>query len=296
MGILDRIQHGRQRRPITACVYGVPGVGKTTFGASAPGALIYCIERGAENLDVGKVPAPASWTDFIEGLRELAANEHKFKSLVVDTLDALELIAIEHVCKEAKKATLSDFAYGAGYALLVQEWRVFLRALEILRDRKGMNIILIAHEHRKTFDDPALGAYAVYRPKLQDKVWALTNEWVDAVLFAQFDMALVEKEGQKDRAYVTGERLLYTQRSTGFVAKNRYGLPPQMPLDWALLEQAATPLTVPELKARLEAALTLCTEDVAKKARAYLAEKGETEQTLRACLGRAETILAAKAA
>jgi hypothetical protein len=296
MGLLDKIQSGRQRKPITACVYGVPGVGKTTFGASAPNPLVCCLERGADGLDVAKLPAPESWESFVGDLRELANTDHGFKTLVVDTLDALEVLAVQYVCQKGGKPTLADFSWGAGYALLTQEWRLFLKALEFLRDKRGMNIVLIAHEHRKAFADPELGSFEMYRPKLQDKVWALTNEWCDAVLFAQFDQALLEKDGQKARAIVSGRRILRTQRGTGYVAKNRFGLPDVIDLDWKTFEAAAQPVPVDVLKTKLGDLLAKANPDVQAKAKAYLAERGETPETLRALTERVQTILAEKAA
>jgi hypothetical protein len=296
MAILDRIQHGRQRKPLTVCIYGVPGVGKTTFGASAPSPLVCCVERGADELEVPKLPAPESWESFVTDLRELVTTDHGYKTLVVDTLDALEVHAVNYICQRNNKSTLADFSWGAGYALLVQEWRLFLRGLEVLRDKKGMNIVLIAHEHRKVFSDPELGSFEMYRPKLQDKIWSLTNEWCDAVLFAQFDQAILEKEGQKARAIVSGRRVIRTQRGTGYVAKNRFSLPETMDLDWRTFEAAAQPVPVEVLKGRLSELLAKATEDVQAKAKAYLTERGETPEALRAVTERVNKILAEKAA
>lgn len=296
MGLKDKIQHGRVRKPVTVCVWGVPGVGKTTFAASAPSPLICCLEPGADRLDVAKLPAPSDWESFVGDLRELATTEHEFKSLAIDTLDALEVLAVQYVCQKGGKSTLADFSWGAGYALLVQEWRLFLRALEVLRDRKGMNIILIAHEHRKPFSDPELGSYEMYRPKLQDKVWALTNEWCDAVLFAQYDQALLEKEGQKSRAIVSGRRVLRTQRGTGFVAKNRYDLPATIDLDWKTFEQAAQPIPVEVLRKELDEVLAVAPEELRAKSLSFLGERGETPETIRALTERLKQKLAEKAA
>ena len=96
---------------------------------------------------------------------------------------------------------------------------------------------------RKTFSDPELGSFEMYRPKLNEKVWGLTNEWCDAVMFAQFDQALLEKDGQRARAIVSGRRVLRTQRGTGYVAKNRFALPATIDLDWKTFEDAAQPVT-----------------------------------------------------
>jgi hypothetical protein len=296
MTLLERVQHGRQRRPITACIYGVPGVGKTTFGAAAPNPLMCCIERGAEHLDVSKLPPPESWDAFLTDLRELATAEHGFKSIVIDTLDALEPLAVAAICTQHKKDTLADFSWGGGYALLQAQWRLLLSALERLRDVRGMNIILIAHEHRKAYSDPELGSFEMYRPKLQEKAWAVTNEWCDAVLFAQFDQALFEKDGQRARAIVSGRRVLRTQRGTGYVAKNRYGLEPTIDLDWKTFERAATPVGIDELRAKYLGLLEKVPSDVREKATTFVKERGETPEVLRAITERMLKMSAEKAA
>jgi hypothetical protein len=292
MGLLSKIQSGRQRKPVTVCVYGVPGVGKTSFASAAPKPIVFDLEGGSSFLNVSRVEPQQTWEEFVNDVRELVTAEHTFKTLVVDTLDALEALAIAYVCQNNGKKTLADFSYGAGYAHLQQEWRLFLRALEVLREKRDMNIVLIAHEHRKSFSDPELGAFEVYRPKLQDKVWALTNEWCDAVLFAQFDQALLEKKDQKDRVIISGRRVLRTQRGTGYVAKNRFGLPEVIDLDWKTFETAAQPIPVETLKATLTSLLAQASDDIQAKAKTYLAERGETPETLRAVTERVQTLIA----
>lgn len=296
MGLLSKVTSGRQRRPLTVCVYGIPGVGKSTFAGAAPKPIVFDLEGGSNFLEVSRVGPHRSWEDVVSDLRELTTEEHGFETVVIDTLDALEALCIEYVCRKANKATLADFDWGGGYAQLLSEWRLLLRALEVTREKKRMNVVLIAHEHRKPFSDPELGSYEMYRPKLNEKVWGITNEWVDAVLFAQFDQAIVEKEGQKTRAFVSGRRVLRTQRGTGYVAKNRFGLPAEMELDWKTFEAAAQPVPVDVLKTKLTALLEKAPVEMNEKAKAFLVERGETPETLRALTERVQTLLANQAA
>lgn len=297
MSALNRVQSGPQRKPLLVVVYGVPGVGKTTFAASAPAPIVHDLEKGSLRLDVARFePAPSSWEQFLADIGELSVSEHRFDTYVVDTLDAIEVLAVSHVCAKAKKSTLSDFSYGAGYALLLQEWRIFLDAVEQLQAKKGMHVVLLAHEHRKVYDDPELGSFTMYRPKIQDKTWALTNECADAVLFAQFDQAILEKEGQKARAIVSGRRVLRTQRGTGYVAKNRFSLPETIDLDWKAFAEASSPVGIAELRTRLDAALEKADEEFRTKLLAWVKERGGGAAALRAATERATQRLAEKAA
>jgi hypothetical protein len=100
-----------------------------------------------------------------------------------------------------------------------------------------MNVILIAHSEIARFDAPDTEAYDRYQPKMNKKSSALVQEWADAVLFCNY-RTLVKKDDagfnkQTTRGISTGERLIHTQESATHKAKNRYSLPPTMPLSWA---------------------------------------------------------------
>ena len=56
MGMLETIQSGRENRPPRIMIYGSEGVGKSTFGASAPGAIFIQTEDGLGEIDCRKFP------------------------------------------------------------------------------------------------------------------------------------------------------------------------------------------------------------------------------------------------
>jgi hypothetical protein len=73
-------------------------------------------------------------------------------------------------------------------------------------------------------------------PKLHGSSSALIQEWADAVLFTNYK-TIVKKEdvGFKQevaRGITTGQRMMYTQETPAYLAKNRYRLPAEMPLSW----------------------------------------------------------------
>jgi hypothetical protein len=55
---------------------------------------------------------------------------------------------------------------------------------------------------------------------------------VDSVLFANFKVYTKGKEGQKHKAVGDGTRVMYTDRRPAYDAKNRFGLPLEMPLSY----------------------------------------------------------------
>lgn len=233
-------------RPLRIALFGVPGVGKTTFAAQAPAPIFLCAEDGAGFLDAQAFPKPLSWGDVLEAVQELMHGEHSFKTLVIDTLDALEALCWEHVCKSqpGKNKSIEDFGYGKGYVLAVEAWAELLRQLEALQRKRGMHLIMIAHAVARDHKDPDHDAWKRWAMKLHAKSADVIAGWVDALLFAAPEM-VSKKEGLKVRGFATGERLLYTEATGSHEGKNRYGLPPSMPLDWHIFKAAVDAALAP---------------------------------------------------
>lgn len=221
-------------RPMRVALYGTPGIGKSTFASQAPNPVFLCAEDGAGFLDAQAFERPTSWQDVIDAVESLLRDEHPFKTLVIDTLDALESLCWEHVCRtcgSGKVRSIEDFGYGRGYQHAVETWEQLLRRLEQLQERRGMHLILIAHAVPRDHKDPDHEPWKRWSMKLHAKSADLIAGWVDALLFAAPEM-VAKKEGLKVRGFATGERLLYTQSAGAHEAKNRYGLPPVLALDW----------------------------------------------------------------
>jgi hypothetical protein len=105
-----------------------------------------------------------------------------------------------------------------------------------------MAIVLIAHSEIKRFDSPEVEPFDRYRPKLQDRSSALIQEWCDAVLFTNFK-TIVKKDDvgfnkTVSRGITTGERLAYTTEKPAYLAKNRFGMPESIPLEWSAFAEA----------------------------------------------------------
>jgi hypothetical protein len=265
---LSNVKKGRLETPLCVVLYGPEGIGKSTFAAGAPGPIFLGSEDGTSELDVARFPMPANWAECLEALDELASPGHDHKTAVIDTADWIEPLIHQHVCEDAGKAHIEDFGFGKGYLLAMDEWRKLLGRLDALRMQRGMHVIVLAHSQVKTFRNPTGDDYDRYELKLHGKAAALIKEWPKAVLFANYKTYTREKDGRV-RGVGDGSRVVYTEHRAAWDAKNRYGLPYEMPLDWSEFEQAARagqPASAATLLAEIEGLLTGAPADVKKKA------------------------------
>lgn len=235
MSILATATKGKIKRSHSVLIYGGDGVGKSTFASQFPSPIFLGSEKGTANLDVTRVSIDGV-TKLFTVLNELFLEAHDYQTVVIDSLDWLEPLVWDHVCREANVTSIEKVGggYGKGYTEAIGVWRKVASELENLRERKGMNVVLIAHSHIKTVTDPSLPApYDRHQLKLNDKAAALWREAVDSVLFATFETFVNKKEGEKKaRAFGDGKRVMYTERRPAYDAKNRFGLPHEMALDF----------------------------------------------------------------
>lgn len=281
---LAKVITGRIVKPIRVCLYGAEGVGKSTFAGDAPAPIFLGAEDGTSELDVTRFPQPNTWEDVLEAVTELTNSQHGYQTLVVDTLDWIEPIAWERVCrgrktKDGKRIeTIEDFGYGKGYNNALDQWRILLSALERLHRARNMHMVLLAHSHIKSFKNPAGEDFDRYQLKLHDKAAGLVKEWTDVVLFAHHETYTHESNGRA-KGIQSGARVLQTQRTAAWDAKNRYDLPEKLPLDWnEFFEavQAHRPADPATLRGRIERLLEQTSDgSLIEKVRASVAKVGD---------------------
>jgi hypothetical protein len=231
---LASVVRGKQEAPDRVLLYGVEGIGKSTWAAGAPAPVFIPAEDGTSNLDVARFPEPDGWVDVLDALRILAEDKHDFQTVVLDTLDAVEPMLWRHICERDKKSSIEDYGYGKGYMAALDEWRVFLAALEKLRRTRGLGVVLIAHSWIRPFKNPEGDDFDRYELKLNAKAGGLLKEWCDSVLFAHYETYASKNERTGAvKGVSTGARVVHTQRTAAWDAKNRFSLPESLPLDYA---------------------------------------------------------------
>ena len=245
MGLLQQIQSGRTQMPPRIMTYGTEGIGKSTLAAGTPRPIFVQTEDGLGEIDCDKFPLARSFDDVLAALNELATDSHPYETVVIDSLDWLERLIWDAVCKRESATTIEKVGggYGKGYILALDFWRKFIDRLIALHSGRQMMVFLIAHAKVEKFEDPEASAYDRYSPRLHKHAAALITEWCDAVLFAsrRFTTRSEDAGFGRQRAIAApigaggGERILRTSGGPSCVAKNRYRLKAEIPLSWDAL-------------------------------------------------------------
>ena len=243
---LAKVKTGRIDRPLRFVFYGVEGVGKSSVCAAAPSPIFLDLEDGSGHLDVPRYTwrdddqghMPASYEEVKQAVRDLMDAKHDFSTLIIDTADRLEPLIWQYMldrdCKRTGKKlhSIEDYGYGKGYALAVDEWRAFCASLDMLRLKRGMNIILVAHSYVRLYKNPEGEDFDRYQLRVHDKAAGFLGEWCDVLGFCCFEEGVAKlEEGSRVKGYSTGRRLCKLERTAAYNAKSRIPLPREVELE-----------------------------------------------------------------
>lgn len=229
-----KIVRGKQAAPAKVVLYGGEGIGKTTLAAQFPDPLILDTEDGTNQLDVARVVV-GDWQTMRTAVAALAVDRQGFSTLVVDSIDWAERLLVEWVCKDNGKDSVEAFGFGKGWVMVAEQMGKFLDSLDNLV-RAGMNVVLVGHSTVKRVSPPEMTeGYDRHELKLSKQVSPLVKEWADAVIFLNYRTRVVEGNDGRAKAVGGKERFMFAERCAAFDAKNRYGLPAEMPMNIAAL-------------------------------------------------------------
>ena len=240
------IERGRTSRPMRAVIIGTDGVGKSTLAASAPDAIFVQTEDGADEIGIPRFPLCRVWQDVLDQIGALIADDHSFRTAVIDSIDWTERLIHQQVAAKNLVPAISDISYGRGYRQAEEMLCEALEGLDLLRDQKSMTIVLLAHSKIRRFEDPNADPYDRYVPYMHDSAASLVCEWADLVGFMNYEISTKAADAGFGRRTIrgigSGVRLLHVEERPGFIAKNRYGLAAPIVITkengWAALETA----------------------------------------------------------
>jgi hypothetical protein len=248
---LAQLTRANAPKPPRILIHGVAGVGKTTFAAEANNPVFVQTEDGLGTIPAANFPLARTFEEVLESLASLYTEDHDFKTVVIDSVDWLEPLVWGKACRDNGWGSIEDAGYGKGYVAALSLWRQYIDGLNALRDDRGMTVVQIAHTDIKRFDSPEHDPYDRYVIKLHTRAAALMQEHSDIVLFANYRISTVKADvgfnKKVNRAMGSGERVIHTAERPAFLAKNRYGLPETLPLDWQSFAQAMPDVIKPML-------------------------------------------------
>lgn len=211
---------------LSMLLYGAPKIGKSTFCSRAEDALFIATEPGLNHLETYNIRVN-SWREFLEAMALIAKGNHPFKTIVIDTVDKLCDFCEQELCAQNNVVSLSDFAFGKGYALYKTEMsRVFQKVFAL-----NMGVILTSHTQLTDVDTPQ-GRITRWTPTFPKRIQDVIIPMVDIIGFAQNVVSLNEKGERVE------ERVLQTKTSSLWEAGDRTGrLPETIPFKYAIFER-----------------------------------------------------------
>jgi len=232
MSILDMIRKPEDR-PSLVTILGDAGLGKSSLAATFPNPIFIRAEDGLQAIPLESrpdaFPVLTSVNDLWEQLSSLIKEEHQYKTLIIDSVTALERMFIENIVesdpKKPKSIKQAMGGYGAGLTAVAALHGRVRKACGLLNN-KGMHIVFIAHADTETIDLPDQDPYTRYNLRLGKRSTAPYVDDVDVVGFIKLQSFVKD-----DKKIISdGSRVLSVTATASNVSKNRYGITEDLPV------------------------------------------------------------------
>ncbi len=219
------VTSGRLDAPQRTVLYGTGGIGKSTLGALAPGAVMLDIESGTLELDVQRIDN----IDTFAALRACLQGDalDGYRTVVIDSATKAEELAVAHTLSTVKHekghhvSRIEDYGFGKGYQHVYETFLLLLADLD-RQVRLGRNVVLIAHECIDNVPNPVGDDWIRYEPHLQRPKSGKASirnrvvQWADHVLFVGYDVVTEDGKGRGG-----GTRTIWPNEQPSHIAKSR---------------------------------------------------------------------------
>lgn len=161
MGLIKKPSELSVKDTLSVLIYGQPGIGKTTFGVSAPTAVLFDFDGGVQRINGAHQVAtlqPTSWEDTNAALKEIETEMPEVQTIVIDTVGKMLDYMSAYIIKNDSKMAMRDGSLALkGYGVRKTMFVNFIKQLAIM----GKNVVFIAHEKEIT-----QGEVVVKRPEI----------------------------------------------------------------------------------------------------------------------------------
>lgn len=239
-------------RPVIVTICGDSGLGKTSLAAAFPNPIFIRAEDGLQAIPVDRrpdaFPLIHKVDDLWEQIMALLQEAHQYKTVVIDSVTALERLFINHVIesdpKKPRSINQALGGYGAGLSAVATMHQRVRKACGLLNERKGMHVVFVAHAETETIELPDSDPYTRYSLRLGKRSVAPYVDDSDVVGFIKLE-TFTTGDGERKKAISDGTRVLVTHATASNVSKNRFGI-----TEPVKVEQGKNPLEqfIPSLK------------------------------------------------
>lgn len=238
---------------------GQEGSGKTSLAAMFPSPVFMQVERVSDvfdefdEADVPDVMEPIptasaknkeATTVAVENqVLDLIEEEHKYRTLVVDSVSALNTMFEQQLCVRDGVTNVQDSCggYGKCWDELAKMHLAFIKLCIELRDARDMTVIFLSHlSANKVKNRPDTDPVLAFGLAMEEKSAAMYRQLSSASLSIRLDEFVKgverDKKGRVTRMgkpVLSGDRFIVTDVSTmgyGLLCKNRWNLPAQIKL------------------------------------------------------------------
>lgn len=225
-------------RPAIITITGDPGVGKTVLANTFPNPIFIRAEDGIESISEENkpdaFPVINKADDLWDQLAALIKEDHEYKTLIIDSVTQLETLFGEYVIdsdpKKPKSLATANGGYGAGFLAVSALHGRVRKAAKILNEKRGMNVVFIAHSETSTIELPDQDPYSRYELRLHKKCQAHYTDNVDMVAYLKLE-TFTTGDGERKKAISSGNRIAVCYTGAAQVSKNRYGINEDVQVD-----------------------------------------------------------------
>ncbi len=215
-------------------IYGVPKIGKSSLGSEFPRPVFIQTAEG-ESVPAGIVADTIevrNYAELCEAIGSLVMEEHNYASAIIDSTTRLENIIRAEACARNNWKTIEDPGYGKGYKVAAGIFLEYIDGIMTLRRERNMAIVQLGHTDITRFDSPTTDPYSRYRINMHKDAADIIEANSDVIAFLNFKASIkkVDAGFNKEVRHAEGGglRWIFLEERGGYIAGNRFGMPPEI--------------------------------------------------------------------